>query len=148
MKFRLRKLDCALTWCENAVPQLRNCVALQLNQKAHCGSCAGLQKSKKFNCAFCAALSLVEKIIWLCCAFDIMLFLPTSVEYQQYVQVIDLLGGVYTFNKTMWLTINGIPYLLKLTKVTVDSIVAAQRRKIVQGKYYSMDCATYVRVFT
>ena len=28
MKFQLRKLGCALTWYENAVPQLRNCVAL------------------------------------------------------------------------------------------------------------------------
>ena len=57
VKFKLRKLGCALTWYENAVPQLRNCVALQLNQKAHCGSCAALQKLKKnklriLRCAF------------------------------------------------------------------------------------------------
>ena len=39
-----------------------NCVALQPNQKVHCGSCATLQKLKKLNCAFFAALLLVEKI--------------------------------------------------------------------------------------
>ena len=44
VKFQLRKLRCALTRYENAVPQLRNCVALQLNKKVHCGSCAALQK--------------------------------------------------------------------------------------------------------
>ena len=42
VKFQLRKLGCAFTWYENAVPQLRNRVALQLNQKVHCGSCAAL----------------------------------------------------------------------------------------------------------
>ena len=68
VKFQLRKLGCALTWYKNAVPQLRNCVALQLNQKVHCGSCAALQKAKKLNCAFCAALLLVKKIVALCCA--------------------------------------------------------------------------------
>ena len=67
VKFRLRKLGCALTWYENTVPQLRNCVALQLNQKVHSGSCAALQKAKKLNCAYCAALLLVEKIVALCC---------------------------------------------------------------------------------
>ena len=65
-KLQLRKLCCAFTWYENAIPQLRNCVALQLNQKAHYGSCAALQKLKKLNCAFCAALLLVEKIVALC----------------------------------------------------------------------------------
>ena len=40
-----------LTWYDNAVPQLRNCAALQLNQKVPCGSCAALQKLKKLNCA-------------------------------------------------------------------------------------------------
>ena len=49
VKFQLRKLGCALTWYEDAVPQLRNCVALQLNQKVHCGSCAALQKLKKLK---------------------------------------------------------------------------------------------------
>ena len=68
VKFELRKLGCALTWYENTVPQLRNCVALQLNQKVHCGSCAALQKVKNLNCAFCAALFLVKKIVALCCA--------------------------------------------------------------------------------
>ena len=68
VKFLLRKLGCTLTWRENAVPQLRNCVALQLNQKVLCGSCALLRKLKKLNCAFCAALLLVEKIVALCCA--------------------------------------------------------------------------------
>ena len=68
VKFPLQKLGCALTWYENAVPQLRNCVALQLNQKVHCGSSAALQKAKKLNCAFCDALSLVKKIVALCCA--------------------------------------------------------------------------------
>ena len=53
VKFQLRKLDCALTWYENAVPQLRNCVALQLNEKVHCETCA--------------ALLQVEKIVALCC---------------------------------------------------------------------------------
>ena len=57
VKFQLRKLGCALTWYENAVPQLRNGVAHQLNQKAHCESCAALQKLKKnklrnMRCAF------------------------------------------------------------------------------------------------
>ena len=33
VKFQLRKLVCALTWYENAVPQLRNCVELQLHEK-------------------------------------------------------------------------------------------------------------------
>ena len=70
--FQLRKLGCALTWYENVVPQLRNCVALQLNQKVHCGSCAALQRAKKLNCAFCAALSLVKKIVALCCAALLM----------------------------------------------------------------------------
>ena len=46
VKFQLRKLGCALTWYEKTVSQLRNCVALQLNQKVHCGSCAALQKEK------------------------------------------------------------------------------------------------------
>ena len=46
-KIQLRKLGCALTWYENPIPQLRNCVALQLNQKVNCGSCAALQKLKK-----------------------------------------------------------------------------------------------------
>ena len=46
VKFQLRKLDCALTRYKNAVPQLRNCVALQLNQKIHCGIWATLQKLK------------------------------------------------------------------------------------------------------
>ena len=68
VKIQLRKLGCALSWCENAVPQLRNGVALQLNQKVLCGSCAALQKLKKLSCAFCAALLLVEKIVALCCA--------------------------------------------------------------------------------
>ena len=54
VKFRLRKLGCALTWYENAVP-------LQLNQKDHCGSCAALQKAKKIKLRICAALLLVEK---------------------------------------------------------------------------------------
>ena len=62
VKFQLRKLGCALTWYKNAIPQLQNCVALQLNQKVHCGSCAVLQKFKELNCEFCAALKLVEKI--------------------------------------------------------------------------------------
>ena len=31
VKLRLRKLGCALTWYKNSIPQLRNCVALQLN---------------------------------------------------------------------------------------------------------------------
>ena len=67
-KFQLRKLGCALTWYENAVSQLQNRVALQLNQKVYCGSCAALQKLKKFNCTLCAALLLVEKIVALCCS--------------------------------------------------------------------------------
>ena len=68
VKFELRKLGCALTWYENTVPQLRNCVALQRIQKVHCGSCTALQKAKKLNCAFCDALLLVKKIVALCCA--------------------------------------------------------------------------------
>ena len=42
VKFQLQKLDCALTWHENAVPQLQNGSALQLNQKVHWGSCIAL----------------------------------------------------------------------------------------------------------
>ena len=78
VKFQLRKLSCGLTWYENAVPQLRNCVALQLNQKVHCGSCAALQKLKKINCAFCAALLLVETIVALSCrcTFDVIYLCP------------------------------------------------------------------------
>ena len=53
---------------KNAVLQLWNCVALQLNQKVDCGSCAALQKAKKLNCAFRAKRSLVKKIVALCCA--------------------------------------------------------------------------------
>ena len=53
VKFQLRKLGCALTWYENAVPRLRICVALQLHEKVHCETCA--------------ALLLVEKIVTLCC---------------------------------------------------------------------------------
>ena len=68
VKFQLRKLGYALTWYENAVPQLRNCITLQLNQKVHCPSSAALQKVKKLNCEFCAALLLVEKIVARCCA--------------------------------------------------------------------------------
>ena len=49
VKFPLRKLGCAFTWYENAAPQLWNCVALQLNQKVHCGGCAALQKIKKIK---------------------------------------------------------------------------------------------------
>ena len=67
VKFWLRKLSSALTWYENAVPQLRNCAALQLNQKVHCVSCAARQKAKKLNCAFCAVVLLVEKVVALCC---------------------------------------------------------------------------------
>ena len=33
VKFQLQKLDCALTWYKNAVPQLWNCNALQLIKK-------------------------------------------------------------------------------------------------------------------
>ena len=57
-KIQLRKLGCTLTWYENPIPQLQNCVALQLNQKVYCGSCAALQKLKKIRklrilrCAF------------------------------------------------------------------------------------------------
>ena len=69
LKFQLWKLGCPLTWQENVVPQLRNYLALQLNQKAHCGGCAVLKKLKKLNCKLCALLR---------CAFDIMLFVPTS----------------------------------------------------------------------
>ena len=65
---KLRKLGCALTWYENAFPQLQNCAALQLNQKVHCGSCAAFQKLQKLNGAFGAALLLAEKIVSLCCA--------------------------------------------------------------------------------
>ena len=32
VRFQLLKLNCALTWSENAIPQLRNCVVLHLNQ--------------------------------------------------------------------------------------------------------------------
>ena len=63
VKSQLRKLNYASTWYENAVPQLRNCVALQLNQRVHWGSCAALQEFKTLNCAFCAALLLVKKIV-------------------------------------------------------------------------------------
>ena len=63
VRFQLLKLSCALAWYENAVPQLRNCAVLQLNQKVHCGSCAALQKLQNLNCAFCVALLLFEKIV-------------------------------------------------------------------------------------
>ena len=36
VKFQLQKLGCTLTWYEHAVPQLRLCAALLLNQKFHC----------------------------------------------------------------------------------------------------------------
>ena len=55
-----------------------NCVALQLNQKVHCGSCAALQKLNKLNCAFCAARLLVKKIVAL--NFETMLLMLTSVN--------------------------------------------------------------------
>ena len=63
MKFQSRKLGCALTWYKNAILQLQNCIALQLNQKVHCESSTVLQKFKKLNCTFGAALLVVEKII-------------------------------------------------------------------------------------
>ena len=67
VKLLLRKLDSALTWYKNAFLQLRNCVAVQLNQKIHCGSCAAVQELKNLNCAFCAVLLLVEEIVALRC---------------------------------------------------------------------------------
>ena len=59
----MRKLGFTLTWHKkNAVSQLWNYIAFQLNQKVHFGSCTALQKLKtKLNCAFCAALSLLER---------------------------------------------------------------------------------------
>ena len=80
VKFRLRKLGCALTWYENTVPQLRNCVALQLNQKVYCGSCAALQKAKKIKLRIlrCAFAGWKDRCALLRCAFDVMLFVPTS----------------------------------------------------------------------
>ena len=74
------KLDWALSWYKNVVPQLWNSVALQLNQKVHCRSCAAFQKLKKFNCAFCAEVLVVEtdRCALLRYAFDIMSFVPTS----------------------------------------------------------------------
>ena len=63
VKFQLRELGCALTWYENAAPQLLNFIALQLNQKAHCESCAAPQKLRKINCAFRAALLLLKNIV-------------------------------------------------------------------------------------
>ena len=68
VKFQWQKLCSTLTWYENAVPQLQNCVALKPNQKVDCGSCAALQKLKKLDCTFCIALLLDEKIVALCCA--------------------------------------------------------------------------------
>ena len=47
-------IGCALTWYENGVPQLWNCVALQLNQKAHCRSCASEIKQIKLRILRCA----------------------------------------------------------------------------------------------
>ena len=75
VKFQLRKLGCALTWFENAVMQLQNCVAFQLNQKVYSGSCAAFQKLKTLNCAF-----KIDKIVVLFwhCAFHIMFFVPIS----------------------------------------------------------------------
>ena len=61
VKFQLRKLSCALTWYENAVPHLRNCVATESKsslRKLRCDS-----EIKKLNCAFCATFLLVEKIV-------------------------------------------------------------------------------------
>ena len=49
VKFQLRKLGFILTLYEIAVPQLRNSVALQLNQKIHCGSCASEIKKIKLR---------------------------------------------------------------------------------------------------
>ena len=81
MKFQLRKLGCALTWYENTVPQLRNCVALQLNQKVYCESCAALQKLKKIKSRIlpCAFSGWKDRCALLRCAFGIMLFVPISV---------------------------------------------------------------------
>ena len=68
VKFQLQKLGCALAWYENAIPHLRNCVALQLNQKVYGGGCAALQNLKKLNFAICDSFLLVEKIVAFCCA--------------------------------------------------------------------------------
>ena len=59
-------------WFKNAVLQLRNCVALPLNQKVYCGSCSALQNIKKLNCAFCALRALLR------CVFGVMLCVPAS----------------------------------------------------------------------
>ena len=75
MKFQLRKLGCALTCYEDAVPKL---LCAPLNNEVRCDSCAALQKLKKLNCAFCAGLLLVEKIFAVCFWYTVMSFVPTS----------------------------------------------------------------------
>ena len=61
MKSQLEKLGCTLTWYENLVPQLRNCVALQLNQKVHCESCATFKKLKRTKLRILRCTFTVEK---------------------------------------------------------------------------------------
>ena len=78
MKFQLWKLGFALTWYENAVPQL-SCDSL--NQKDHCGSCAALQKLKNEIAHFALRFYWLERSLH--CAFDIMLFVPTSAHVKQ-----------------------------------------------------------------
>ena len=68
VKFQLRKLGWVLTWYKNAVPQLQNCVALQLNQKFLYRSCAKHRKLKKIKLHIFDALLQVKKLVAPCCA--------------------------------------------------------------------------------
>ena len=100
VKFQLRKLGCALTWYENAVLQLRNCVALQLNEKVHCESWAALQKLKKIKLRIlrCAFTGWKDRCALLSCAFGIMLFVPTSVDLK-YLR--SKIRAMYNIHKTI-----------------------------------------------
>ena len=68
VKFQLRKLDCALTWYENAVFAIAELRCPSTESTSSLRKLRGASEIKKIKLAFCAALSLVEKIVALCCA--------------------------------------------------------------------------------
>ena len=100
VKFQLRKLGYPLTRFKNVILQLRNCVALHLNQKVYCGGCAALQNWKKIELHIlrCAFTSWKDRCALLRCVFGVMLFVPTSALYHwQWWPLCKLNGGALFF---------------------------------------------------
>ena len=78
VKFRLRKLGCALTWNENTVPQLR-CASTESKTSLRKLRCASESKKIKLRILRGAFTGRKDR-----CAFDIMLFVPTSAPLLRY----------------------------------------------------------------